>query len=304
MQQPRVYHNNNFTMQQAGSETQFPWFNQNINYRDTSAYANHRMAGIHLQALPRPFNAPISPNQNPINWSPPLYPPQMAPISPLIPILSPPPQQEPAGILQTDEPPIIPCPSPPQSQHAPNLTGPMNNRAPEPMLYANGANDGAPRPNSNGPNWTFRNQSQPRCPFLSSDRGRRIVTSNLQTMYHNQYPHTSGNIHYIRPAYAPHETLWYRQQNNQEMHRRHMIHPANVEGMTVTNPHLHHHNNNIRLYGPNNQAPNMVYCLSCDQQHPNTHRRARAFMCPAPAVSFYNFMYINIFALFLSVISL
>lgn len=292
--------NNNFTIQQAGSESQFPWFNQqNINHPENpAAYNNVRMAAVHVPAipavhLPRPFNAPASPRQNTLEWNlsaQPYYPHSRINISPPIPIISPPP-----AMPHTDDQPITispPLPTTPSSptqphQRAVNNSGPSNNRISDPTMYTN--NSGIQRQTQHGHNWTFRNQPQPRCPFLASDRNRRYVTSHHQALYLNQYPHQTSNIHYVRPAYAPHETLWYRQQNNQEMNRRHMMHPGpNIDVTTnSTNPHIHNHNSNVRILGPNNPPSNMVYCLSCDQQHPGNNRRMRSsYMCAFPGVSY------------------
>lgn len=277
--------NNNFTIQQAGSESQFPWFNQqNINLPENPApYNNVRMAAVHIPALPRPFNVPASPGQSTLNWSAqPYYPHARINISPPIPILASPPAMPLADNQPiTISPPLPTSPSSPTQPHQrANNSGPSNNRISDPTMYTN---EGIQRQTQHGHNWTFRNQPQPRCPFLASDRNRRYVASHHQALYLNQYPHQTSNIHYVRPAYAPHETLWYRQQNNQEMHRRHMMHPsAGVDGATSTNPHT----SNVRILGPNNAPANMVYCLSCDQQHPGNNRRMRSsYMCGFPGVS-------------------
>lgn len=261
--------NNNFTIQQAGSESQFPWFNQqNVNH-----------AAIHLPVLPRTFNTPPSPSQSTLNWSAqPYYPHSITAISPPIQTteeqripISPPLPSSP-----TSSPPV------PQMQHGNSATGSIPNRIPDSNVYTNAPTDGLPQRSTPHGQWTFRNQQQPRCPFMTTDRSRRHVTSHHQAMYLNQFPHQTNNIHYFRPAYAPHETLWYRQQNNQEMHRRHMMHPTPVD---ATNPHSHQHTTNIRLLGPNTQPTNMVYCLSCDQQHLGTSRRVRSYMSPFPGVT-------------------
>lgn len=113
-----------------------------------------------------------------------------------------------------------------------------------------------------------------RCPFY-----RRVSMSgyhNLPNHYHA--PLQNGNS-YLRPAYAPHESLWYRQQNNQEMHRRHMMN--SMSGNNVTNDNTT--SNSFGVY-PNRGATsisNSAFCLQCDQQHPigHPHRRMRQYVC-------------------------
>lgn len=72
-----------------------------------------------------------------------------------------------------------------------------------------------------------RVHSSSRCPFVANDFRRHPpippASSNLQPVFTN----------YVRPAYAPHENLWLRQQSNQEMHRRHMT--------TISENDPHHH---------------------------------------------------------------
>lgn len=271
---------NGFTIQRAGSESQFPWFNQqNINHPEPPAYSAQQNLRMLLSQQPRPFNAPVSPSQSTLNWSAPPYYPRSSPVA--IPLSPPLPSIPVAQVipiagdqpLSLSPPPPIPSPVPLQT-HRGNNNVPSNHQ------------EGPQRPTANGHSWPFRNQPQPRCPFLSTDRNRRYATSNHQNMYHN-HPHQNSNVPHVRPAYAPHESLWYRQQNNQEMHRRHMMHTANVEGAGVTNqPHNHHATSNVRILGTNNQGP--PYCLSCDQQHhplPMQNRRLRSYMCPFPVVS-------------------
>lgn len=72
-----------------------------------------------------------------------------------------------------------------------------------------------------------RVHSTNRCPFVANEFRRHPplppASSNLQPVFTN----------YVRPAYAPHENLWLRQQSNQEMHRRHMT--------TISENDPHHH---------------------------------------------------------------
>lgn len=288
-----LYPGNGFTIQRAGSESQFPWFNQqNINHPEPPAYSAQQNLRMLLSQQPRPFNAPVSPSQSTLNWSAPPYYPRSSPvviaISPPLPNI---PVQQVIPIagdqpLSLSPPPPIPSSISLQT-HRGNTNVPANHRLSDPAMHAN-PQEGIQRPTAqqNGHSWPFRNQPQPRCPFLSTDRNRRYATSNHQHMYHN-HPHQNSNVPHVRPAYAPHEILWHRQQNNQEMHRRHMMHTANAEGAGATNqPHNHHPTNNVRILGTNNQGP--AFCLSCDQQHyplPIPNRRVRSYMCPFPVVS-------------------
>lgn len=74
----------------------------------------------------------------------------------------------------------------------------------------------------------------------------------------------------MRPAYAPHENLWHRQQNNQELHRRYMMNPS----VTVDDNDGFMANNN-RLNNNGNQPLNGVLNLSHDHQYiePISRRR-------------------------------
>lgn len=139
-------------------------------------------------------------------------------------------------------------------------------------------------------NWSHASRSQvsSRCPFMLQDRNRRYTSGHHYNIVHHQFPYAlqNNNYHPVRPAYAPHENLWYRQQNNQEMHRRHLMtggNDANNDGFNTVS------GNGV---APNRAsaapASNAVYCLACDHQHPNGmshqpgHRRIRAYVCSDP----------------------
>lgn len=138
--------------------------------------------------------------------------------------------------------------------------------------------------------WSHASRSQvsSRCPFMLQDRNRRNAPGHHYNIAHHQFPYALqyNNYHPVRPAYAPHENLWYRQQNNQEMHRRHLMtsgNDVNADGFGVAN------GNGV---APNRSsaapASNAVYCLSCDRPHPTGmshqpghHRRIR-YVCSDP----------------------
>lgn len=105
----------------------------------------------------------------------------------------------------------------------------------------------------------IRHQSGARCPYAH----RRLSTSN----YHSLYPTN------MRPAYAPHEMLWFRQQNNQEMLRRHYMNSLNEPIPSNTFGYVPNRMNNASLTNG--------ICMSCDQQHPIGHpHRRRTHVCP------------------------
>lgn len=140
-------------------------------------------------------------------------------------------------------------------------------------------------------NWSHasRGQVSSRCPFMLQDRNRRYAPGHHYNIVHHQYPYAlqNNNYHPVRPAYAPHENLWYRQQNNQEMHRRHLMTSANdsnTDGFGTAS------SNGV---APNRAsvapATNAVYCLSCDHQHPTGmshqpghYRRIRTYVGSDP----------------------
>lgn len=137
------------------------------------------------------------------------------------------------------------------------------------------ATDPATFPAQNGTTNGTPGQSQPqarhgsRCPFY-----RRVSMSG----YHNapNYYHSNlqnGN-NYFRPAYAPHESLWFRQQSQQELHRRHMTNPTNEN--TTSSSFGTYPNRGTASMSNNN------VCAQCDQQHPighPHHRRVRQYVC-------------------------
>lgn len=213
------------------------------------------------------------------------------------------------GTSVTGAPAVAPLPTPPQPLFSPNLPIILPTTSPIPLtsqtppqqslnaqLSSNtneeqnnrpasaGPSIAASRPICLNPNHINRNQSTSRCPFILSDRTRRLSSSNQFTnMVHQHYPYplqsSSYPYHHIRPAYAPHENLWYRQQNNQEMHRRHFMNNNMATGDSNVANDSFSTNGNNRLNGVPGLQPNAVYCLSCDQQHglpsnPN-HRRMR-----------------------------
>lgn len=113
-----------------------------------------------------------------------------------------------------------------------------------------------------------------RCPFY-----RRVSMSNYHNLpNHYHAPLQNGNS-YLRPAYAPHESLWYRQQNNQEMHRRHMMN--SMSGNSGTNDNTTSNSFGVYPSRGTTSISNGAYCLQCDQQHPigHPHRRVRQYVC-------------------------
>lgn len=111
----------------------------------------------------------------------------------------------------------------------------------------------------------IRHQTGGRCPYAH----RRLSTSN----YHNSL-HQSN----MRPAYAPHEMLWFRQQNHQELVRRHYM---SINETTPSNSFGYIPN---RSTGGNATMANGV-CMQCNQQHPNPHRRLTSHVCPLNLVT-------------------
>lgn len=127
-----------------------------------------------------------------------------------------------------------------------------------------------------------RSQAPSRCPFMYTDRNRRSYHCN---MVHHNYPYLTQNgaYHNVRPAYAPHENLWYRQMSNQEVYRRHLMnHMSGVESTNFNTP-------------PTSQSPTgSVYC----HQHPSAigrhqpphHRCLRTYVCPENRRSRYTYI--------------
>lgn len=127
---------------------------------------------------------------------------------------------------------------------------------------------------------TARHQPSSRCPYY-----RRLSMSGYHNMPNHYHPTLQNGNAYLRPAYAPHESLWYRQQNNQEIHRRHMMN--SMSGTNVSNDSTT--SNTFGTY-PGRGATNMTnngFCLQCDQQHPigHPHRRIRQYVCGLNLVS-------------------
>lgn len=269
----RVLRGNEFTMQQAGSDNQFQWFNHHVRPENT-VYGNHRMPmGLLNRQMNRqiPFSSPISPS---------MYRP-ITPITPPTSIISPP---LPASVIQQPDDPMpmpLTVPSSPMigSTPSPRPSGvnmrPTNDRSPEIVMNLNDELAAA-MPHAQLMGIT------PLCPYSAYVRNRPDYPTN-QTVYYNPYQQQTNNTNYVRPAYAPHESLWYQQQNNQEMHRRHMIHPANLEGMSSANPQLHHDNTHVQMHASN--SPNSAaHCVTCDIQQPGNNRRMRSYAAPSPAV--------------------
>lgn len=110
----------------------------------------------------------------------------------------------------------------------------------------------------------IRHQTGGRCPYAHRNR----LSSSYSV-------HPSN----MRPAYAPHEMLWFRQQNNQEMLRRHYMNSINE-----TTP------SNSFGYIPNRSAganATLANCIQCNQQHPigHPHRRLTSHVCPLNLVT-------------------
>lgn len=107
-----------------------------------------------------------------------------------------------------------------------------------------------------------------RCPYA-----RRLSASGYHSLPSYYHTNLQNGAPYLRPAYAPHESLWYRQQNNQEIHRRHMMNNMGSGTNTSTD--------NTTTAPSLNAYPNRGP-TSNDQQHPigHSHRRmARQYIC-------------------------
>lgn len=122
-----------------------------------------------------------------------------------------------------------------------------------------------------------RHQSASRCPYY------RRVYHNLPSHYHSTLQNSNA---YMRPAYAPHESLWYRQQNNQEIHRRHMMNT--MSGSAVSNDAAPSNSFSSYPSRGSSSMSNNAYCVQCDQQHPigHPHRRVRQYVCGLNFVRF------------------
>lgn len=119
-------------------------------------------------------------------------------------------------------------------------------------------------------------QPSSRCPYY-----RRLSMSGYNMPSHN--PFTLQNGSYMRPAYAPHESLWYRQQNNQELHRRHMMNTMSGSNAASDAAPL----NSFTAYPGRANQSGSPFCLQCDQHHPlgHPHRRIRQYVCGLNMVS-------------------
>lgn len=148
--------------------------------------------------------------------------------------------------------------------------------------------DSAAFPDQNNPSNGTQSQSQAqarhgsRCPFY-----RRVSMSGYHNMPSYSHSYLQNGNTYFRPAYAPHELLWHRQQNNQEIHRRHMMN-------TMSGTNTSNENATSSSFGtyPNRGTASMSnnnVCAQCDQQHPighPHHRRVRQFVCGLNVVGF------------------
>lgn len=123
--------------------------------------------------------------------------------------------------------------------------------------------------NNNTLNAIYGRHGQSRCPFIL----RRFSTSNGFQNYYNSIPAAHRTT-----AYAPHEMLWVRQQNTQELHRRHMM---NINSSSNTDP-----ANSTAQASSISHNPNSAFCVSCDVPHGHIgHRRLRPYR--PSAVSFH-----------------
>lgn len=128
--------------------------------------------------------------------------------------------------------------------------------------------------NQNNGLYFARNQTNSRCPYLF----RRLSASNYM-------PNPIRN-NYLRPAYAPHESLWNLQQHTQELHRRHMTNSMNPSMSNETMP-INTFNGYPGRTNGSASVSNATLCVSCNQHHPNTHphRRLRPHVCHLNLVS-------------------
>lgn len=107
-----------------------------------------------------------------------------------------------------------------------------------------------------------------RCPYF-----RRLSASGYHNVPNFYHPNIQNGSPYLRPAYAPHESLWYRQQNNQEIHRRHMMNSMSSNANA---------SNDNPVSGSFSTLPYPRSTASGDQQHPIAHphrRMARQYVC-------------------------
>lgn len=134
--------------------------------------------------------------------------------------------------------------------------------------------------NSTSNSHATRHQTNPRCPYY-----RRLSMSGYHNMPSNYHSSLQNGNAYLRPAYAPHESLWYRQQNNQEIHRRHLMN--SMSGTGVTNDTTQPSSFGAYPSRGTSSISNNGYCTQCDQQHPigHPHRRLRQYVCGLNLVS-------------------
>lgn len=104
---------------------------------------------------------------------------------------------------------------------------------------------------------------------------------------HQNQPNYHLTFQNLRPAYEPHASLWHRQQNNQEIHRRYMMNA--MSGTNNTNESTP--SNSFLSYAGRGTTSmtNNQFCSQCDQQHPigHPHRRIRPYVCSLNSVSIY-----------------
>lgn len=150
--------------------------------------------------------------------------------------------------------------------------------------------------NESNPNPT--NTAEPAAPentpstdFSSTNR-HTIETPTTRPQPSTRYPYmvrrlsTSSflpNNSHLRPAYAPHETLWNRQQLNQEIHRRHMMNGMSGgisnDSMPPNTFTSYPNRANLSTTSTSGTAP----CQTCHNQHPV--RRLRSYLRPWSTVS-------------------
>lgn len=137
-----------------------------------------------------------------------------------------------------------------------------------------------PPNNASANSHATRHQSASRCPYY-----RRLSMSNYHNMPSNYHSALQNGNGYLRPAYAPHESLWYRQQNNLESHRRHMMN--NMSGTAAANDTAQPSSFGPYSRSGSSSISNNGYCTQCDQQHPigHPHRRLRQYVCGLNLVS-------------------
>lgn len=196
--------------------------NDDVNWNSSTFTSQHESnSNVPTRVIPPPpIRARLSPStqqkQQQMNVSPARNSPSPTRITPPLMTLSPlpiwvrnnnlTPNAYQSNLRQTTIPPTQPPPYPPpliavpHMPHMPNIQIASITDHPEIQYRSSGGSGGG-------------GGSSSRC--IHTGPFRRYNNSMLNgnnAVYNNRPP----------PAYAPHEHLWYRQQNNQELHRRHM----------------------------------------------------------------------------------